>query len=70
MAAEFIGIAEGTVHYTVFGEDDGVIERAAADQAHGAERLDIGFEAEGAGTGENLAEGFAIYEQFDLLLAN
>jgi len=35
-----------------------------------AERLDIGFEAEGAGTGENLAEGFAIYEQFNLLLAD
>ncbi len=70
MAAEFIGIAEGTVHYTVFGEDDGVIERAAADQAHGAERLDIGFEAEGAGARENLAEGFAIYEQFNLLLAD
>ncbi len=70
MAAEFIGIAERAVHDAVFGEDDGVIERAATDQAHGAERLDIGFEAEGTGTGENLAEGFAIYEQFDLLLAD
>jgi hypothetical protein len=70
VAAEFVGVAEGAVHDAVFGEDDGVIEGAATDQAHGAERLDIGFEAEGAGARENLAEGFAIYEQFDLLLAD
>ena len=70
VAAEFVGIAEGAVHDAVFGEDDGVIERAAADQTHGAERLDIGFEAEGAGAGENLAEGVGIDEQFDLLLAD
>ena len=70
VAAEFVGIAEGAVHHAVFGEDDGVIERAAADQAHSAERLDIGFEAEGAGAGENLAERVGIDEEFDLLLAD
>lgn len=70
MAAEFVGIAERAIHDTVVGEDDGVIERAATDEAHGAERLDIGFEAESAGTGENLAEGVGIDEQFDLLLAD
>ena len=70
VAAEFVGIAEGAVHHAVFGEDDGVIERAAADQAHGAERLDIGFEAEGAGPGKNLAERVGIDEEFDLLLAD
>jgi hypothetical protein len=70
VAAEFVGVAEGAVHDAVFGEDDGVIERAAADEAHGAERLNIGFEAKGARAGENLAEGFGIDEQFDLLLAD
>jgi hypothetical protein len=70
VAAEFVGIAEGTVHDAVLGEDDGVIEGAAADEAHGAERLDIGFEAEGAGAGEKLAERIGIYEQFNLLLAD
>jgi len=70
VAAELIGIAEGAVHDAVLGEDDGVIEGAAADEAHGAERLDIGFEAEGAGAGENLAEGFGIDEHFDFLLAD
>jgi len=70
VAAEFVGIAEGAVHYAVLGEDDGVIEGATADEAHGAERFDIGFEAEGAGARENLAEGFGIDEQFDLLLAD
>jgi len=70
VAAEFVGVAEGAVHDAVFGEDNGVIEGAAADEAHGAERLDIGFEAEGAGAGENLAKGFRIDEQFDLLLAD
>lgn len=70
MAAEFVGVAEGAVHDAVFGKDDGVVEGAAADEAHGAEGFDIGIEAEGAGAGENLAEGFAIDEQFDLLLAD
>ena len=70
VAAKFVGIAEGAVHDAVLGEDDGVIQRAAADEAHGAERLDIGLKAEGAGAGENLAEGFGIDEQFDLLLAD
>jgi hypothetical protein len=70
VAAELVGIAEGAVHDAIFGKDDGVIEGTAADEAHGAEGFDIGFEAEGAGAGENLAEGFAIDEQFDLLLAD
>jgi hypothetical protein len=69
VTAELVGIAEGAVHNAVFGEDDGVIEGAAADEAHGAERLDIGFETKGAGAGKNLAEGFRIDEHFDLLLA-
>jgi hypothetical protein len=70
VAAELVRIAKRAVHDAIFGEDDGVIKRAATDQAHGAEGLDIGFEAEGAGTGENLAEGFAIDEELDLLLAD
>lgn len=70
VAAEFIGIAERAVHDAVLGEDDGVIERAAADEAHGAEGLDIGFEAEGAGAGENLAEGIGVNDHFDFLLAD
>jgi hypothetical protein len=70
VAAELIGIAQGTVHDAVFGEDDRVIERAAADEAHGAERLDIGFKAKSARAGEHLAERIGIYEQFDLLLAD
>jgi hypothetical protein len=70
VAAEFIGVAERAVHHAVFGEDDCVIKRAAADQAHGTERFDIGFEAEGARPGENLAERLWIDEQFDLLLAD
>ena len=70
MTPEFVGVAERAVHNAVFGEDDGVVERAAADEAHSAERLDIGFEAEGAGAGENPAEGVGVDEQFDLLLAD
>jgi hypothetical protein len=70
VAAEFVGIAERAVHDPVLCEDDGVIQRAAPDEAHGAEGFDIGFEAKGAGAGENLAEGFRIDEQFDLLLAD
>jgi len=70
VAAKFVRVAKGAVHDAIFGEDDRVVEGAAADEAHGAKRLDIGFEAEGAGAGENLAEGIGIDEDFDLLLAN
>src|SRR4029077_17136085 len=70
VAAEFVGVAEGAVHDAVFGEDNGVVEGAAADETHGAERLNIGCEAKGARAGENLAEGFGIDEEFDLLLAD
>jgi len=70
VAAKFVRVTEGAVHHAVFGENDGVIEGAAADETHGAERLDIGFETEGAGAGKNLAEGVGIDEQFDLLLAD
>jgi hypothetical protein len=70
VAAELVRVAEWAVHDAIFGEDDGVVESAAADEAHGSERLDIGFEAEGTGTGENLAERVGIDEQFDLLLAD
>jgi hypothetical protein len=70
VATEFVRVAERTVHDPVFGEDDGVIQGAAADKAHGAKRLDIGFEAEGARTRENLSKRFGIHEHFDLLLAD
>jgi len=70
VAAELIRIAERAVHDAVPGKNDGVIEGAAADETHGAEGLDIGFEAKGAGAGENLAERVGIYKQFDLLLAD
>jgi hypothetical protein len=70
VAAEFVGIAEGTVHNAVIAKDNGVVEGAAADQAHGTKGLDIGFETEGAGAGENLAKRFGIDEHFDLLLAD
>jgi hypothetical protein len=70
VAAKLVGVAEGAIHYAILGEDDCVVEGAAADEAHGAERFDIGFEAEGAGTRKQLAEGVGIDEQFDLLLAD
>jgi hypothetical protein len=70
VASKFVGITERAVHYAVFGEDDGVVEGTAANEAHGAEGLDIGFEAEGAGARENLAEGFGIYDHVDFLLAD
>jgi len=69
VAAEFVGIAEGAVHHPSFGEDDGVIERAAADEAHSAERLDTDSKQKGAAR-ENLAERVGIDEEFDLLPAD
>src|SRR5882762_6881330 len=70
VAAKFVRVAKGAVHDAILGEDDGVVEGAAANEAHGAERLDVGFEAESTGARENLAEGIWIDEEFDLLLAD
>ena len=36
VAAEFVGETQRAIHHAVFGEHDGVVERAAANQSHGA----------------------------------
>ena len=36
VAAEFVGETQRAIHDAIFGEHDGVVERAAANQAHGA----------------------------------
>jgi len=70
VAAEFVREAERAVHHAVVGEHDGIVQRAAANQAHGAKRLDIPLKAEGAGARQEIAERFGIYGEFDLLLTD
>ena len=70
VAAEFIGETERAVHDPIFREHNGVIERAAANQAHGAERLNVGLKAESAGTRKNSAEAFRVDGHFHFLLTD
>ena len=59
VADEFVGEAEAfRVDDAVFADNHGVIERGAEREAAGPELLDIGQEAEGAGTGDIAAEAF------------
>src|SRR2546422_401457 len=55
--AKFIGKAQGPVHDAIVGEHDSVFKRAAANQTHGLERLDIAFEAKRTGASKQVAEG-------------
>src|SRR6266849_4436110 len=70
MPAKFIGKTQGPVHDAIVGEHDSVFKRAAANEAHGLERLDIAFEAKRAGPSKQMAEGFRSDHHLYFLLAD
>jgi len=70
VAAELVGVTKRAVHDAVFGQNDGVFQRASADESHGAERLDITFKTKCAGAGKNVPEGLCVDDHFHLLLTN
>src|ERR1700722_11775792 len=57
VATKLVGKAQWTVHHAIACEHDGVVEGAAADKAHGAERLDISFKTKRPSTRKEIAEG-------------
>jgi len=70
VAAKFVRKAQRPVHYAIVGQDDGVIERTAANQAHRAERLDVTLETKSARAGQHVAKRVRKDDHFDLLLAD
>ena len=46
MPPEFVREAQRTIHHAIFVEDDGVVERAATDQAHPPHPFEVLHEAE------------------------
>src|SRR3989442_13832267 len=70
MPAKFIGKTQGPVHDAIVGEHDSVFKRAAANEAHGLERLDIAFEAKLEGPSKQMAEGFRPDHHHYILLSD
>src|SRR5260370_31782191 len=69
MPAKLVGESQRSIHHAVVGKHNSVVERATADQTHGAKRLDIALKTEGAGTSQQLPKGIRQNDDFDLLLA-
>src|SRR5579863_5275988 len=69
VAAEFVGKAQRAVHDAVGGEHNGVLQRTAANQSHGAQGLNVALKTKSASTGQKMAEGFRAHQHFDFLLA-
>src|SRR5580704_16637413 len=60
VAAKFVREAQRPVHHAVVGQDNGIFQRTAANQAHGAERLDVTLEAKGPRTGQEMAKSVGV----------
>src|SRR2546422_251583 len=70
MPAKFIWKTQGPVHDAIVGEHDSVFKRAAANEAHGLERLNVTFEAKRPGASKQVAEGLRSDHHFYFLLAD
>ncbi len=70
VASEFVRKAQRAIHDAIVGKDNGVIERAAADQAHGAKRFDVALKAKSSCASEQLPEAVREHNHFNLLLTD
>src|ERR1700694_4614561 len=69
MASKFIFEPKRPIHYPVIRKDDSILQRTAADQAHGLQWQDVAFEAESARARQKPAERFRVHHHFYFLLA-
>src|ERR1700731_1306427 len=67
--SELVGEAQWPVHHAVVGENDGVLERATANESHGLERLDVALEAESSRTRQKVTESIRPHQHLHFLLA-
>src|ERR1044071_4155524 len=70
MTAEFIRKAQWAVHDAVFGQDDGVFQGSAANQAHGAQWFNVPLKAESSGPREHVAKAVRVDGHLKFLLAH
>src|ERR1700674_25298 len=68
--AKLVGETQRAVHDAVVGENDGVLERAAANEAHGFERFDVALETESSRPSQKVAECIRPNQHFHFLLAH
>src|SRR5713226_440072 len=68
--SKLVGKAQRPVHDAVVGENDGVLERAAANKAHGLERLDVALETESSRTRQKMAESIWPHQHLHFLLTD
>src|SRR6266849_448788 len=66
--SKLVGKAQRPVHDAVVGENDGVLERAAANEAHGLERLDVALETESSRSRQEVAESIWPNQHLHFLL--
>src|SRR5262249_61506839 len=64
---EFVGVSERPVQDAIVGKNDGVVERTASDQSHGAKRINIPFKAKCAGLSQQGAERLRLHRHLNLL---
>src|SRR5712692_4364525 len=67
--SKLVGKAQRPVHNPVVGENDGVLERAAANETHGLERLDVTLETESSRSRQKVAESIRPNQHLHFLLA-
>src|SRR2546422_11674813 len=70
VSSKLVGEAQRPVHDAVVRENDGVLERASANKAHGLERLDVALETESSIARQKVAEGIGTNPHLHFLLAH
>src|SRR5207253_2176935 len=68
VASKLVGEAQRSVHDAVIGEHDGVLQRAAANQAHGLERRNVALETESSGARQKVAKSVRPNQHLHFLL--
>src|SRR5215472_2810169 len=70
VTTELVGKAQRAIHDAVVSKHNGIFERSAADEAHGAQRLDVPLEAERPRPRQQMAESVGANDHFHFLLAD
>src|SRR5580704_634640 len=70
MPAKFVREPQGAVHDAVFGEDNGVLQRSATNEAHSLQGLNVTLKTEGAGPRQQVPKGFWANHHLHFLLAD
>src|SRR5579863_8952861 len=65
--AKFVGKAQGAIHHSAFIQDNGVVERSAANQPHPSQALKILHKAKSSRGRQRSTERFAAHAHLNFL---